>query len=322
MAPQASKLDFLSVSALRLAAASIFSVVILVPLGADADLARMSASQIGQLIGTGVLNLSVGDTLYIVAIVLLGVNFAYTVSLGLFALFSFALSVILLDESIGVATIAGSLLVLAGVYVVSQYRRTRAARPEIAVEAIELPVVALTSSGEPASATVTGRPGPVTSPTHLTQQLQQRIPSGVFVGVALLVLAALSWASSRSGCATSPMASTPRRRDSPQPLGDDHAGIHRLPGPGLRAAGALRDTSHAVGARDSRRYGCRRGEPAVYRRGAGDRRRRNRRAVIDLAAVHAAPLRHLSGRPADPLAAGRGRACRGRDRPPLCVRQA
>lgn len=74
MASQASKMDFLSVSTLRLVAASLFFAVILLPLGADADLGRMSVGDIGQLVGTGVLNLAVGDTLYIGAIVLLGVS--------------------------------------------------------------------------------------------------------------------------------------------------------------------------------------------------------------------------------------------------------
>ena len=94
MASQSDKLDFVSVSTLRLVTASIFFLIILWPLGADEDLARMSVGEIWQLIGTGVLNLAIGDTLYIGAIVLLGVNFAYTVSLGLFALFSFVLSIL------------------------------------------------------------------------------------------------------------------------------------------------------------------------------------------------------------------------------------
>ena len=137
LASQRRTLDFVSASALRLVAASIFFLAVLWPLGAAGDLTRMSLDDIGQLIGTAVLNIAVGDTFYIGAVMLLGVNFAYPAGLGLFALFSFLLSVIFLGETVTLDTALGSALVLAGVYVVLLYgrgprirRRRRAGRQQ------------------------------------------------------------------------------------------------------------------------------------------------------------------------------------------------
>ncbi|PZC47243.1 MAG: Permease of the drug/metabolite transporter (DMT) superfamily [Chloroflexi bacterium] len=208
-ASQSSKLDFLSLSTLRLVTATIFFLVILLPLGADADIGRMSFNDIWQLVGTGVLNLAIGDTLYIGAIVLLGVNFAYTVSLGLFALFSFVLSVIFLDETVALQTILGSLLVLGGIYVVALYGR--GADQESTATDSTTDSTAVAAVGDPASALPTGPPlvqgavivvadGPATTlpepdlATALTDSLRERIPGGVFGGLVLLVLAALCWA--------------------------------------------------------------------------------------------------------------------------------
>ena len=225
MASQATKIDLLSMSALRLAAASLFFVVILLPLGAEADLGRMSASVVWQLIGTGVLNLALGDTLYVGAIVMLGVSFAYTVSLGLFALFSFALSVIFLDESVGWETAVGSALVLAGVYVVSLYGRAPAAEtfspetfspeagfsrsaapaasedlamaplPQTSVRADQPSTVAL-ADGAPTVLMGRGprESGPGAPVTGLAETLRRWMPGGVAGGLLLIVLAALAWA--------------------------------------------------------------------------------------------------------------------------------
>ena len=170
LASQRRTLDFVSVSALRLVAASIFFLAVLWPLGASGDLTRMSLDDIGQLIGTAVLNIAVGDTFYIGAVMLLGVNFAYPAGLGLFALFSFLLSVIFLGETVTLDTALGSALVLAGVYVVLLYGRGAQNTPA------------------PASGAAAGHA------TGLTGRLRARITGRVAVGLALLVITALSWA--------------------------------------------------------------------------------------------------------------------------------
>ena len=228
-ASQASKLDFLSLSTLRLVTATIFFLIILFPLGADADIGRMSFNDIWQLVGTGVLNLAIGDTLYIGAIVLLGVNFTYTVSLGLFALFSFVLSVIFLDETVALQTILGSLLVLGGIYVVALYGRGSDQ------ESTATDSTAVAAVGDPASALPAGIPlvqgavvvvadGPATTlpepglATALTDSLRERIPGGIAGGLVLLVLAALCWA-----------AGTVWMRDAADGFDATAVGVMRIP---------------------------------------------------------------------------------------------
>ena len=179
LASQRQTVDFVSVSALRLVAASLFFLVVVWPLGANADLARMSFDDIWQLLGTAMLNLAVGDTFYIGAVMLLGVNFAYPAGLGLFALFSFLLSVIFLGETVTWDTALGSALVLAGVYVVLLYGRETARTPAPAP---------LTATRRGTDAAATNRaPGPTT-------RLRARMPGRVAVGLLLLLITATSWA--------------------------------------------------------------------------------------------------------------------------------
>ena len=191
LASQRQTLDFVSVSALRLVAASVFFLAVLWPLGADADLARMSLDDIAQLIGTAVLNLAVGDTFYIGAVMLLGVNFAYPAGLGLFALFSFLLSVIFLGETVTPDTALGSALVLAGVYVVLLYGRGSANAPAPASGARRAADNAVPPDGP---APPTAIPPAARRATGLTSALRARIPGRVALGLALLVITALSWA--------------------------------------------------------------------------------------------------------------------------------
>lgn len=176
LASQRQTVDFVSVSALRLVAASLFFLVVVWPLGANADLARMSFDDVWQLIGTAMLNLAVGDTFYIGAVMLLGVNFAYPAGLGLFALFSFLLSVIFLGETVTWDTALGSALVLAGVYVVLLYGRETSHAP---------PPPAGLRRGTAAAADRT--PSPTTA-------LRARLPGRVAIGLLLLLITAVSWA--------------------------------------------------------------------------------------------------------------------------------
>ena len=110
---------------------------------------------------------------------LLGVNFAYPAGLGLFALFSFLLSVIFLGETVTWDTALGSALVLAGVYVVLLYGRETAPTPAPA------PLTAQQRGTDAAAADRT--PGPTTA-------LRARMPGRVAIGLLLLLITAVSWA--------------------------------------------------------------------------------------------------------------------------------
>ena len=101
MSSQTTRVDALSISAIRLFWAAIFFVILLFASGEDAEIGEMSAWVMAQLVLTAVISLSIGDTLYVISIVRLGRNRACTISVGLFTLFSLALSAVLLGETVG-----------------------------------------------------------------------------------------------------------------------------------------------------------------------------------------------------------------------------
>ncbi len=121
MSSQTTRVDALSISAIRLFWAAIFFVILLFASGEDAEIGEMSAWVMAQLVLTAVISLSIGDTLYVFSFVRLGMNRAFTISVGLFTLFSFALSAVLLGETVDVLTVIGSGLVLLGVYLVASF---------------------------------------------------------------------------------------------------------------------------------------------------------------------------------------------------------
>jgi len=133
MATQSGRLDPTSINGIRMVWAAVFFGVILVAgrqVGALLDLGWWNVVQlaIGATLGLGV-----GDTLYVRALTVIGLARAFTVSLGLYTVFTFTLSAILFGEDIGVLVVIGSGLVLASVYVVSFLgRSTSAARGDSA----------------------------------------------------------------------------------------------------------------------------------------------------------------------------------------------
>jgi drug/metabolite transporter (DMT)-like permease len=123
MGSQTSRVDALSISAIRAFWAAIFFVILLFASGENGEIGGMSTWVMVQLVLSAVIGLAIGDTLYVTSIVRLGMNRAFTISVGLFTVFSFALSAALLGEEVGVLTVVGSALVLLGVYVVAYFGR-------------------------------------------------------------------------------------------------------------------------------------------------------------------------------------------------------
>jgi drug/metabolite transporter (DMT)-like permease len=123
MGSQTSRVDAISISAIRAIWAGVFFLVLLFATGENAEIGEMSAWIIVQLVLSALIGLALGDTLYVISIARLGMNRAFTISIGLFAVFSFALSAAVLGESVGVLTIVGAAFVLAGVYLVATYGR-------------------------------------------------------------------------------------------------------------------------------------------------------------------------------------------------------
>ena len=122
-ASQVSRTDTLSASALRTIGAVGFFAVAIFALGAASDVGRMSASDLLQLMGTGILLLVVGESLYTASIATIGLTRAFPTVMGLEYMFAFLLAAVLLGETVTWQIAVGSLLVIAGVYLVALYGR-------------------------------------------------------------------------------------------------------------------------------------------------------------------------------------------------------
>ena len=203
MASEAARVDTISLSGLRALWGALFFLVALFALGAQGDLARMGAGDMAQLITSALLGLALGDTLYITSMVLLGMARAFTVSLGLYTLFSYGLAALFLSEPVGWQAGAGALIVVLGVSLVGS--RGRATESPIAVLAPG-PVLETDPDALPrqpglrlratAGPLIAGGGGPA-SP-GLAGRLAPAGPWGsearVALGLVLVLLAALAWA--------------------------------------------------------------------------------------------------------------------------------
>jgi drug/metabolite transporter (DMT)-like permease len=199
MGSQTSRVDALSISAIRAFWASIFFVILLFASGENGEIGGMSTWTVAQLMLSAVIGLSIGDTLYVTSIVRLGMNRAFTISVGLFTVFSFALSAALLGEEVGVLTVIGAGLVLLGVYVVAYFGRGAepvAGEGDASDEgAGEMPSG---SSGRGKSTPIAGGSGSAVQRPVVRKRGRRPFPlsgRGPFVlGFAAVTVAALAWA--------------------------------------------------------------------------------------------------------------------------------
>ena len=119
MASATTRMDALSVSAIRTVWGT-FSLLLLVPWSVvSGPFEGLTWEATGGVMGSALIGFVLGDTLYIASLNALGVGRGFTTSLGLYVLFTFALSVLLLDADVSWPTVGGSVLILAGVYAVA-----------------------------------------------------------------------------------------------------------------------------------------------------------------------------------------------------------
>ena len=126
LASQTTRVDTLTISALRALWAVPFFAVALVVSGAADKIGEITIGDFAQIFGQGLVGPTVGDTLYVAAIAMLGMTRAFTTTMALFTLLAYVWSAIFLDEAVSWQVGLGSLLVIAGVYLV---RRLRSLRP-------------------------------------------------------------------------------------------------------------------------------------------------------------------------------------------------
>ena len=344
-ASQVSRTDTLSASALRTIGAVGFFAVAIFALGAASDVGQMSASDLLQLMGTGILLLVVGESLYTASIATIGLTRAFPTVMGLEYVFAFLLAAVLLGETVTWQIAVGSLLVIAGVYLVALYGRA----PQAAGTAACDPPAGRAS--DPASVQAPGplmgsrwsllrfrggvrggprggnrRAGGLGEPAgrgageHTAGGLETRLPfigritPGFWVGFALAVITGVAWgggivwlSSAADGFDSAAAGSVRLWGGGAAPPAGDH-GAARVPVPPPDVASSGLDHSDRF-----RSAGVRRGQPAVYRRVGGGGRRASGRPVLDVpdhwatarGGVPARSDHDLGGRGHDPGSRGR-----------------
>ena len=125
IAHQARRIDPFSISFLRATWAGIFLIAAVFAFGAEDDFGRMSAGDVAQLIGAGFLSTAVAETLYAFTIPLFGFTRTYTITTATSVLFAFIFGALFIGDTVTVLVGAGSVVVLAGVYMVAIYGRPR-----------------------------------------------------------------------------------------------------------------------------------------------------------------------------------------------------
>jgi len=193
VAAQAGRSDTVSSSAVRIVSAGVFFAVMLLLLGGFDEIARMAAGDIVQLIGTGLLNLATGESLYLAAVGLMGMSRAFTTVIGVYNLSAFILAWIFLDETVTWDIALGAALILVGVYLVSFYGRVaptggarvglRAGRRATTGAAPAIPP----PPGHPAQA----RSGPPAVNVRLP--IFGPLPASFGLGVAMAIATGLIW---------------------------------------------------------------------------------------------------------------------------------
>ena len=130
MASSASRVDAISVSAMR----AIWAAVLLLPLvpvlALSGGYEGVTIVVVVGVIGSALVGMALGDTVYVAALRSLGLARGFTISLGLFIFLTYVLGVALLGERVTAATAVGSALILAGVYLVAMRGRRCAPRGE------------------------------------------------------------------------------------------------------------------------------------------------------------------------------------------------
>lgn len=114
-------------SGLRLATGSILLFIFLLASGNAGEVTSASWSSIGAMVGSGIVAYALGDTLYIRALGLLGIQRAFPIAMTLFIGLTVLGGIVLLDEPFDWRQGAGTGFIAAGIYLIVITRAVTAA---------------------------------------------------------------------------------------------------------------------------------------------------------------------------------------------------
>jgi drug/metabolite transporter (DMT)-like permease len=112
---QTRRIGALPMNAMRAFFAAVFLALVIPFSGAAAELREMSARTAVSMVGSGILAFAAGDTLYLLALRVMGASVTVPVTESAYPLFTFLLAWLWLDESFSTMLLLGTALVVLGI---------------------------------------------------------------------------------------------------------------------------------------------------------------------------------------------------------------
>lgn len=109
------KIGAIPLNALRSVFAALFVVLAILLTGAVDEVRHMSAATAVAMVGSGILAMGVGDSLYFGSLALIGAVLAVPISISVYPLLTFIIAAFWLDEEISWMVLLGTALIIAGV---------------------------------------------------------------------------------------------------------------------------------------------------------------------------------------------------------------
>lgn len=121
----ARRLGAVPLNALRSAFAALFLIVVVFATGVADEVRDMNAATAIAMVGSGVLAMGVGDSLYFASLAIIGAALAVPISISVYPLLTFLIAAFWLDEEITWRVLLGTALIVAGVSLLVRGGSTR-----------------------------------------------------------------------------------------------------------------------------------------------------------------------------------------------------
>lgn len=118
--PVSTRFSSLSINSIRVLAGWIFLMVFLSPLGKVAEMGSVPVSSVAYIMGSGVIGLAIGSTLFIRSLSLTDITRVYPVTYSLWLLGTVTIAGIFLGEAITGFTILGAVLIVSGIVLLAR----------------------------------------------------------------------------------------------------------------------------------------------------------------------------------------------------------
>lgn len=125
--PLSTRFSSLSINSIRVLAGWVFLMVFLSPLGKVAEMGSVPVSSVAYLMGSGIIGLAIGSTLFIRALSLTNITRVYPVTYSLWLLGTVAIAGIFLGEAITGFTILGAFFIVLGIILLARPSEKRQA---------------------------------------------------------------------------------------------------------------------------------------------------------------------------------------------------